>query len=96
MQTCGSDIPVNIYAEPESDQDLAEGDICAADICGVCYDLEVYPDEDAYYASDTPFAAMSMVPVGVFSSGGNADESPPPGSVPGAGRRNGSGRARSP
>ena len=74
METCGSDIPVNIYAEPESDQDLAEGDICAADICGVCYDLEVYPDEDAYYASDTPFAAMSMVPVGVFSPGGSADE----------------------
>ncbi len=74
METCGSDIPVNIYAEPGSDPDLKEGDICTADICGVCYDLEIYPDEDAYYASKTPFAAISMVPVGVFSSEGNADK----------------------
>jgi len=74
METCETDIPVNIYAEPGSDFDMDEGDICTVDICGVCYDLEVFQDEDAYYATGTQFAAVSMIPLGVFSSEGNADE----------------------
>lgn len=35
LETCESEIPVNIYAEPDSDFDLQENDVCCVDIFGV-------------------------------------------------------------
>ncbi len=77
VETAESGIPVNVFGQPGSDDGLEPGDACFADICGLCSDLEVYEDEDAYYASGTQFASVSMVPLGVFSAeGGGRGDSP--------------------
>ncbi|MBQ5310733.1 MAG: hypothetical protein ILP19_01660 [Oscillospiraceae bacterium] len=66
LSTADSEIPVNIYAEPDSDFGLCDGDMCNIEIYGVASDLDVYTDEDAYLKAETNLAPVSMIPMGTF------------------------------
>ena len=60
-------IPVNVFAEPGSSNDLQDGDTCEVLVYGVCSDLTVYTSEEQYRAADTPLDVIAMIPAGTFS-----------------------------
>ena len=59
-------IPVNIYAEPDSDFDLQENEICCVNIFGVGSEIKYYADEESFAKADTKFEPISMIPIGTF------------------------------
>ena len=68
METQGEselEIPVNIFAEDGSDYSLEEGTICALDIEGEGYDIDVYTTKDEM-SKNTRMAEFSMIPMGTF------------------------------
>lgn len=66
LETMESGIPVNIFAEPDSDFSLQEGDICSVDIYGEGSNIRFFTDEKAYSASGSQMAPVSMIPMGTF------------------------------
>lgn len=59
-------ILVNIYAEPDSDFDLQENEICCVNIFGVGSEIKYYADEESFAKADTKFEPISMIPIGTF------------------------------
>ena len=78
LETCESEIPVNIYAEPDSDFSLKENDICSVDIIGVGSEIKYYENEEEFVKADTGLDVVSMIPVGTFplDEDENFEESP--------------------
>lgn len=66
LSTVDNEIPVNIYAEPDSNFELSDGELCDLEIYGVGSEFDVYPDEDAFSEAGTNFAPVSMIPMGTF------------------------------
>lgn len=78
LETCESEIPVNIYAEPDSDFSLKENDICSVDIIGVGSEIKYYENEEEFVKADTGLDVVSMIPIGTFplDEDENFEESP--------------------
>ncbi len=78
LETTESEVPVNIYAEPDSDFNLQEDDLCSVEILGVGSEIEFYEDEDDFQKANTQLASISMIPMGTFSlhDDDNFQESP--------------------
>ena len=78
LETYDSKIPVNIYAEPNSDFSLKENECCSVDILGVCSEIKYYENEEEFVKADTVFDVVSMIPIGTFplDEDENFEESP--------------------
>lgn len=79
LKTSVSAIPVNVYAESETDFDLVENDQCTADIIGIGSDVQFYPDEENFNKVNPNLAPVLMIPMGTFSinpDDENFEESP--------------------
>ncbi len=78
LETCESEIPVNIYADPDSDFSLKENDICSVDIIGVGSEIKYYENEEEFVKADTGLDVVSMIPIGTFAldEDENFEESP--------------------
>ena len=78
LETCESEIPVNIYADPDSDFSLKENDICSVDIIGVGSEIKYYENEEEFVKADTGLDVLSMIPIGTFAldEDENFEESP--------------------
>ena len=78
LETCESEIPVNIYAEPDSDFSIKENDICSVDIIGVGSEIKYYENEEEFVKADTGLDVVSMIPIGTFAldEDENFEESP--------------------
>lgn len=78
LETCESEIPVNIYAESDSDFSLKENDICSVDIIGVGSEIKYYENEEEFFKADTGLDVVSMIPIGTFAldEDENFEESP--------------------
>lgn len=66
LETMEYEIPVNIYAEADSDFSLEEGDICSVYIYGSGRNIRFFADENALEASGSQMAPVSMIPMGTF------------------------------
>ncbi len=71
LETTGaSQIPINVFAEKNTDFDLHEGEMCYCEVVGVGSGIKVFENEDAYYASDMKMASVAVIPTGTFSPTG--------------------------
>ncbi len=81
VETTGDmEVPMNILCDENTDFSLAGGDLCEIDVCGVANGVELFKNEDEYYATGSMFAVPSIIPSGSFPSDGNAESGP--GQVP--------------
>jgi len=72
METPEELIPVNVYAEENSDYSLENGDVCNVEIFGESEDFKVYNDFDERNNADG-MAPISMIPTGTFSPNDDPD-----------------------
>ena len=68
LETANHNIPVNIYAEEDSDFDLQNGELCETSVFGVGSGYEVYRSEKEYYEHHEKLASVSLFPIGLFPS----------------------------
>ena len=69
METCGEErIPVNIFADDDSDWEIKDGTPCDIEVFGTADDIEVFDSEEAFAAHNSIMAPISMIPSGTFSS----------------------------
>ena len=67
LETAKMGIPVNVFAEEDTDFDLRDGEACKAELFSVgSQDTGVYPDEAAFEKSGSNMAVLSMIPAGTF------------------------------
>lgn len=70
MHTMGGDsdleIPVNVFAEPGSDDSLIEGTVCTVELFAAAYEIDVYASAEDV-SGDTGMADLSMIPMGTFA-----------------------------
>ena len=71
VETSETRIPLNIFAEKGSDFDLAAGEVCEIQVCGVGSGFSFFDSEEAFKAKNGNFATMSMIPIGTFPSDEN-------------------------
>ena len=74
LETAGSGIPVNVFAEDGTDFDLQDGESCCVDLCGIGSQVDVYSTEEALDASGCRMAVPSMIPMGTFPPKGTEDD----------------------
>ncbi len=69
MHTMGGDsdleIPVNVFAEPGSDDSLTEGTVCTVELSAAAYEIDVYASAEDV-SGDTGMADFSLIPMGTF------------------------------
>lgn len=72
METTGPDrgIPVNIFADADSDLTLREGALCVLRVYGLAGSFHIYLNEEIFDAVDTPLASKSLLPIGTFPPDG--------------------------
>ena len=66
LETSDMNVPVNLFAEENTDFDLQEDEPCTVQVFSVGSNLEVFADEAAYKEKETHFAPISMIPIGLF------------------------------
>jgi hypothetical protein len=66
LETIESEIPLNLFAEPDSDFTIKENELCIVNIYGIGSNVKVYNDEETYKSSGSKMASVSMIPIGTF------------------------------
>ena len=67
LKTAEMGIPVNVFAEEDTDFDLREGEGCKVELFGMgSQDTEVYPNEAAFRKNGSSMGVPSMIPAGTF------------------------------
>ena len=68
LQTRESLIPVNVYADDETDLDLQEGDLCSAEIYAIgAQDTRIFATEEDFHQAESRLGVPCMIPMGTFS-----------------------------
>lgn len=66
LETEKTGIPINIFAENDTDYDLQNGEKCYVTVYGIGNLIHVYQSEEDYYNDGCTRAVPSMIPVGTF------------------------------
>ena len=74
IETAQSGIPVNIFAEDDTDYDLQDGEECTVTVYGIGNLIDIYQSEEEYYAEGCTMDVPSIIPVGTFPPS-NSEES---------------------
>ena len=67
VETSGSNVGLNVFAEAESDFDLTNGELCAIQVIGVGSDISFYATEKEFSEKNGNFSTTSLIPIGTFS-----------------------------